>query len=167
MFFISLALNYINIETLIINFLKQKKIVRLFQEQNTIFDELPNGLILHKEDQSEDMIRIHHINKLFKSMFSNYLNTTDSLIRTTGQGFDKYGRPEEDSMDDEETRQINLSRNLLDKVIIQKTEFKISDFAITQQIDKVIEKPMSLLKSMPNIESGRVYSIVPRNTQKK
>ena len=24
---------------------------------------------------------------------------------------------------------------------------------------------MSLLKSMPNIESGRVYSIVPRNTQ--
>ena len=128
----SLALNYINIETLIINFLKQKKIVRLFQEQNTIFDELPNGLILHKEDQSEDSIRIHHINKLFKSMFSNYLNTTDSLIRTTGQGFDKYGRPEQDSMDDsEETMQINLSRNLLDKVIIQKTEFKISDFAIT------------------------------------
>ena len=63
------ALNYINIENLIINFLKQKKIVRLFQEQNTIFDELPNGLILHKEDKSEDMILIHHINKLFKSMF--------------------------------------------------------------------------------------------------
>ena len=64
-------------------------------------------------------------------MFSNYLNTTNSLIRTTGQGFDKYGRPEEDSMDDsEETRQINISKNLLDKVIIQKTEFKILDFII-------------------------------------
>lgn len=29
----------------------------------------------------------------------------------------------------------------------------------------VIEKPMSLLKSISNIESGRVYAIVPRKTQ--
>ena len=78
------ALNYNNIETQVTSFLKQKKIVRLFQEQNTIFDDLPNGLILYKEDESQNMIQIHHINKLFKSMFSNYLNTTNSLIRATG-----------------------------------------------------------------------------------
>jgi hypothetical protein len=35
-------------------------------------------------------------------MFANYLNTTTSLIRATGQGFDKYGIPEEDELDDTE-----------------------------------------------------------------
>lgn len=60
------VLNYNNIEALITNFLKQKKIIRLFQEQNTIFDELPGGLILYREDQSQEIIQIHHINKLFK-----------------------------------------------------------------------------------------------------
>ena len=46
------ALNYNYIESSVINFLKQKKIIRLFQEQNTIFDELSNGLILYREDES-------------------------------------------------------------------------------------------------------------------
>lgn len=46
------ALNYNYIESSVTNFLKQKKIIRLFQEQNTIFDELSNGLILYREDES-------------------------------------------------------------------------------------------------------------------
>jgi hypothetical protein len=50
------ALNYNFLETSITNFLKQKKIIRLFQEQNTIFDELSNGLILYREDESQDAI---------------------------------------------------------------------------------------------------------------
>lgn len=48
------------------------------------------------------MIQIHHINKLFKTMFSNYLNTNNSLIRASGQGFDKYGYPEDSLMNDTE-----------------------------------------------------------------
>lgn len=64
-------------------------------------------------------------------MFSNYLNTNDSLIRADGQGFDKYGIPDDDMVNDtEETRQINYSKKLLDNVMIQKTEFKIKDFSI-------------------------------------
>ena len=40
------ALLYNDQEASVTNFLQQKKIMRLFQEQNNIFDDLPDGLIL-------------------------------------------------------------------------------------------------------------------------
>ena len=72
-----------------LNFLSNQKIIRLFKQQNTIFDHLPDGTIVYKkkpqksedgEPEGQEIVHVKYINQTFKSMFQKYLSEAAKTI---------------------------------------------------------------------------------------
>ena len=53
---------------------------------------------------------------------------------------------------------------LLENIYIQKTCYNIKSNSIERIEDDFVSKPESLLQSLPNFESGRVYKIIHKDS---
>jgi hypothetical protein len=151
------------------------------KEQNVIFDHLPDGVIIYEEEgDSEDQadvslakqIQLRFINVTFHSMFQQYIaEASKRILRNQNFGYDKYGRkvrsfaepemeqPGEQTKESKEKRKIEYELQLLDNIYLQKTCYKITANGI-EHVDDFIDNPQSLLESLQNIESGKVYEIM-------
>ena len=76
-----------------LNFLQQKKIERLIQEQIKLFDLLPDGLVIHSKVEKNEAegtteLAISYLNKMFQRMFKD-LNASVSQGSQAFTNFNK------------------------------------------------------------------------------
>ena len=120
-----------------LNFLQQKKIERLIQEQIKLFDLLPDGLVIHSKVEKNEAegtteVAISYLNKMFQRMFKD-------LNASVNQGFQAFTN--------------------FNKIYLKEAGYKIVD-QVMQQIDVTSLTPIPLRKSLDEFETGYVYEVV-------
>jgi hypothetical protein len=58
---------------------------------------------------------------------------------------------------------VEYANQILDNIYMQKTCYNINTQSDIEQNSEIVEKPMSLLQSISNFESGKVYEVKHKN----